>query len=58
MCPSPPNGKILQHFKGFRFFGSVEEAIVEVVEVVLGEDSSYQPGRGRSSEWVQVGLSI
>ena len=56
--PTPPNGKLLHDVEGFRYFGSMEDAIQEVTREVLGVDSTRQPGRERSADVAEVGLRL
>ena len=52
-CP-PPNGKMLHRLEGFQCFRSMEQAVLEVTEAVLGQDGACQAGR-RVVDFAEVG---
>lgn len=50
----PPDGNMLQHMKGFRPFKSMERAVLDVTEAVLGQDGACLPGREPDKDLVEV----
>ncbi|CAM9776922.1 unnamed protein product [Sphacelaria rigidula] len=54
-CDGPnPDGKVLHRMPGFRHFRSMEHAVVEVTEAVLGQDGACLPGREPNPDFVEM----
>lgn len=52
--PPPPDGKVLHRMEGFQPFASLDQAVLEVTEAVLGQDGACLPGREPNPDFVEV----